>query len=67
MKAYSSVYDLSKVSEGLRLRHSPAYISRIISDNFSAHNYHFLLRVNESYDDLRNTIDGLASKLISSF
>jgi hypothetical protein len=49
------------------LRKNPAYISNLISENFTAHNYHVLLRVNESYDDIKNTIDGLNSKLISNF
>lgn len=62
-----NVYNLEKISECLRLRKSPNYISGLISDNFSAHNYHVLLRINESFDDLRNTIENLSGKLTGHF
>lgn len=66
-RSYASVYNLEKVAECLRLRKSPAYISSLISENFSAHNYHVLLRANEALDELRNTVDALGSSLSSHF
>jgi hypothetical protein len=46
MRSYLNVYNLEKISDCLKLRKSPTYISGLISDNFSAHNYHVLLRIN---------------------
>jgi hypothetical protein len=43
------------------------FISGLINSNFSAHNYHSLLRLNENYDDIRNGIDGLNKKLMQHF
>lgn len=67
MKCYTSVYNLQKVAESLQQRKDPLYISSLINSNFSAQNYHVLLRVNESYDDLKITIDSLNNKLLSQF
>jgi hypothetical protein len=58
---------LEKVAESLRLQRSPAYISSLLSSHFAPHNYHLLLRLNESYDATKNAIDALAHTLLSSF
>lgn len=61
------MYGLEKISESLKLRRSPVYISKLISNNFSSQNYHLLLRLNESYDEIRNLVESLSDKLMSSF
>ena len=45
-RCFSNVYNLEKLAEGLKLQRSPAYLSTLLSSNFSAQNYHVLLRLN---------------------
>lgn len=66
-RCYGSVYGLEKVAESLRLRRSPAYISQLISSNLGAQNYHALLRLNDNYDEMRNAVDAVGSRLLGSF
>ena len=61
------MYNLEKVAESLRLRKNPSYISSLLATNFSAQNYHVLLRLNDNYDDIRNGIESLNSKIQSNF
>lgn len=51
----------------MKLQRSPAYLSNLLTSNFSAQNYHVLLRLNENYDEIRNVIESLSGKLMSSF
>lgn len=55
------------MAESLRLRRNPTYISQQISNNLGAQNYHALLRLNENYDDMRNAVDAVGSRLLGSF
>ena len=64
---YGNVYGLDKIADCLKLGKSPSYISSLVSSNFSAQNYHLLLRLNDNYDDVRNAIEGLKGKVEGNF